>query len=258
MNNISYGYFPNDESNWMSVLFYKLSEIKKSTFIDIGANIGQTLLQFRSIFNELSYIAFEPNLSCIYYMKYLIEKNKIKNVSLIPAGLYNKNCLMDLFMESDIDAGATIRLKTRPDFMYKNKKIVPMFDFATVIDFVKLKEIGIIKIDVEGAEYKVLKSIKSHLQEYKPIIICEVLWAHKKDGLESNETRNRSIENLMEEENYSIFQIIKNRNQNEIEGLLHIKKFENKIITLDNRDLCDYKFIHNTYIKQLNMIFHQC
>ncbi len=256
INNFGYGNIVQNESNWVPDIICKLSEIKKSTFIDIGANIGQTLLQLRSVFDELPYIAFEPNPACIFYMKYLIEKNRIKNTILVPAGLFVENSLMSLFMESEVDSGATIKKEIRPDYIYENMKIVPMFDFATVVKNMKIKEIGIIKIDVEGVEYEVLKCLKPFLKEFKPLIVCEVLWAHNNDCLQSNESRNRNIEFLLEEENYNIYQIIKNDNQNNIKELLLINKFENKIYSLSNSNLCDYLFIHRDNIEQLKISFN--
>jgi hypothetical protein len=46
--------------------------------------------------------------------------------------------------------------------------------FDEYIEKIPLKKINLIKIDVEGAEYKVLNGMKKTIAKYKPIIFCEI------------------------------------------------------------------------------------
>ena len=41
-------------------------------FIDVGVNVGQTLLKLKSISSEINYLGFEPNPNCVNYLKNLI------------------------------------------------------------------------------------------------------------------------------------------------------------------------------------------
>jgi hypothetical protein len=50
---------------WMIDLLKIILPIEKERFIDVGVNIGQTLLKLRSISDNIDYIGFEPNPVCI-------------------------------------------------------------------------------------------------------------------------------------------------------------------------------------------------
>lgn len=65
INKIGFGNLFIDEL-WMIPLIEKLLSIKKGTFIDIGVNIGQTLIKLKSIDPEINYIGFEPNPMCVF------------------------------------------------------------------------------------------------------------------------------------------------------------------------------------------------
>ena len=39
--------------------------IENKKFIDVGVNIGQTLLKLKSVSSEIDYIGFEPNPICV-------------------------------------------------------------------------------------------------------------------------------------------------------------------------------------------------
>ena len=64
---------------WMYSLLKTLLEIKEGLFIDVGINIGQTLIYLRSVNSFIEYMGFEPNPNCIFYLNYLIEENSFQN-----------------------------------------------------------------------------------------------------------------------------------------------------------------------------------
>jgi FkbM family methyltransferase len=76
-------------------------------FIDVGVNVGQTLLNFRSCY-ENPYWGFEPNPSCVYYLQTLIKKNKFKNTRIIPVGLSSQNELAKFYIKNETDSAGTI------------------------------------------------------------------------------------------------------------------------------------------------------
>ena len=72
-------------------------KLQKGCFLDIGANIGQTLLQLHSINSEIKYIGFEPNTDCVSYIKKLLKLNKIRDYSILPCGVSSINGPLNLY-----------------------------------------------------------------------------------------------------------------------------------------------------------------
>src|SRR5687767_9310175 len=72
---------------WMTKLLEKLQPFFAGAFIDVGVNVGQTMLKTYAINKEVNYIGFEPNPVCIHYLQQLIKVNKINNAKLIPVAV---------------------------------------------------------------------------------------------------------------------------------------------------------------------------
>jgi len=56
---IGLDHFRPDEK-WMINTIDKLTAMKKGQFIDVGLNIGQTLLNLKSVNPHIKYVGFEP------------------------------------------------------------------------------------------------------------------------------------------------------------------------------------------------------
>src|SRR5436190_18165923 len=81
----------NIYDEWMREVLRRIISIKKGTFVDVGVNLGQTLIKLRTTEPVMEYVGFEPNPKCIYYCNTLIEVNSFRNCKLVPVGLFNKN-----------------------------------------------------------------------------------------------------------------------------------------------------------------------
>jgi hypothetical protein len=65
--------------SWKQDFFARLrSLLRETSIVDVGANLGQTLLQcVRAEALPASYLAFEPNPLCAGYLAKLVEKNEL-------------------------------------------------------------------------------------------------------------------------------------------------------------------------------------
>ncbi len=68
---------------WMVEVLKRLLPLKPGTFIDVGANIGQTLLKLRAVSQSTPYLGFEPNPACAAYMQELILANNFEQTLMI-------------------------------------------------------------------------------------------------------------------------------------------------------------------------------
>lgn len=232
-----------NSEKWMGELLSILLPNSTNVVIDIGVNIGQTLCQVKSISPDCIYYGFEPNPSCNMFVDELIRVNKFRNVNLIPVGLYTSDELLelDLFEDSATNSGGSI---IQDYWSYngikpKRKKIVPLMTYNTVVKTLDIKNVGLVKIDVEGAELEVLNSIREMLVNESPIIICEVLSAYSNDNF-TRVKRQEGIIDLLNNINYSIFRIIEAK-ENSLSGLQKISFFDPYF----NKNLCNYLFVPN-------------
>ena len=219
---------------WMIDLLQKLN-IKDGKFIDVGVNIGQTLLKLRSVNREIDYIGFEPNATCVYYSNELVKANGFKNTSIIPTGISNINGVLKLnfYSDNNTDPSASIVDNFRPDRNVKFSQYIPVNTIENLSQTVNLTEIRIIKIDVEGAELEVLESLENLIQENQPLILIEVLPAYTEENKERIR-RQEKIESLLNLLQYNIFRIIKNKDK--VESISHLSNFG----IHQDLDACDY------------------
>ena len=97
------------QERWFSDIFKELYQnFNEPTFIDIGMNIGQTVLKVKSISPNINYVGFEPNGVCTNYLYELINLNKIENIKVIPIGLGAFTSIQTLYADNKFASGASV------------------------------------------------------------------------------------------------------------------------------------------------------
>lgn len=193
---------------WMIQLLEQLKLDETKNFIDVGINVGQTLIKYKSVYPNGNYIGFEPNPSCVYYVNNLIESNKFTNTSIFPIGLGINTEMLSLqfYSDSKVDAAASAVKNFRPLAKVTKTINIPIFKGHLIDSF---QNMSAIKIDVEGMEDKVLRGILSHLKKQKPPVLMEILPIYSKNNLDRIQL-TRDIEQIMIQElGYKMYQIIK-------------------------------------------------
>jgi len=140
--------------------------------MDIGGNIGlQSLRMSQSVGNDGKVLAFEP-------LSYLQEKfnknmalNKVNNVTLFPCALADSDGEADFTINTNNWNQGTFSLSNNDHGAEKQHVTIRAADNMPEIQ--ALTSLDLIKIDVEGFEYKVLLGLKNTLRRHKPRIIFE-------------------------------------------------------------------------------------
>ncbi|MBK7140320.1 MAG: FkbM family methyltransferase [Bacteroidetes bacterium] len=193
---------------WMNKVLQTLLKIDSRDFIDVGVNIGQTLLNVRSIDKDRNYIGFEPNPTCINYVMELIKINDFKNTTLIPFGIAGNDGVEVLHFFDGDTSDSTASILTNQNDLSKIKKtiFVPVATCKTIAEKVNLQNSGIIKIDVEGAELEVLTSMGELINQTKSYLILEVLPAYNAENKYRIDRQNKIYE-FIEAQNYLLYRI---------------------------------------------------
>jgi FkbM family methyltransferase len=208
-----------ESERWLFQLLKRLLPFTKENtfFIDVGVNIGQTMLKVMAINRATPYLGFEPNPHCLHYINAIIRLNNFSTITIYPFAVSDKSGVIDLEMYSD---SATDSLASIVPNFRKNKLSVIRVPAIKGEDIEILSEvkIGILKIDVEGGELNVIKGLLSVLERDRPLIICEVLPVYTNEN-QLRLSRQTELETLLKSINYSILLIESTGSFIEIESI---------------------------------------
>jgi FkbM family methyltransferase len=160
---------------WLDVVLQRLFARKTATFVDVGANVGQTLLKVKTLAPHIRYVGFEPNPVCVRYTQRLIELNHFETCTLLPVGLSSRPALLRFFAESEADVSGSVVEGMRPRKESMQKIYVPVFDGDRALEMLHATGVGVLKIDVEGGELEVVEGLRRTIQRDSPFIIAEIL-----------------------------------------------------------------------------------
>jgi FkbM family methyltransferase len=219
------------KNDWMSKSLGIFLKSKDGVVVDIGANIGLYLLKLRALDDNRQYYGFEPNSLCNYYIQELVRLNSFENVKIFPYALSNKRELRTFYAGRKADKMGSLN-----KFVRENGKRPMNFSFSLItfpgdelFDLLALKKIGVIKIDVEGAEFLVLEGMKKAISKSKPYMYVEVWpFPKKSQPFYANIVESRhSIYNLLMEIDYRIFTLKPNKSVIMVDS---IEDFDNIVI----------------------------
>ena len=155
---------------------------KGDTYIDIGANIGYFCALAMGHVGEIGKVyAFEP--VNLYYkrLKELQKMNKKYNFFPINVALGEQKKDTEIIITRDIVGESSIGMNSilsnfRDESYVKDKQEIHVDLFDNQFSVESEDRIKLIKIDVEGYEYFVLRGMEKFLQEVKNdlLIFCEV------------------------------------------------------------------------------------
>ncbi|MDA0672210.1 MAG: FkbM family methyltransferase [Cyanobacteria bacterium] len=228
---------------WMIGLLKHLLKQKEGAFFDIGVNLGQTLIKLKGVDAARRYIGFEPNPTCVFYVQQLIQKNKFEDCTILPVGLFteNKVIFLECINDTEVDSAASLIKNFRPDHAVYHRIPVPVFRFQSMSDALDFDKVGFVKIDVEGAELEVVKSLCELFEAHRPITLLEVLPVYSSGNVMRKE-RQEELEGIFNELNYSFFRVIKHGDE-----FIGLKKIENIGVHSDLNQ-CDFVVLPNELI----------
>ncbi len=142
---------------------------RNSNAVDIGAYEGEILAEFVRVAPDGKHFAFEP----IPHLAADLRHNfTMPNVSIIEAALSDQEGTAEFVHNMDNEAYSGLRRRTYADENEQTEKIKVSM---TTLDRILNSDLPIhlIKIDVEGAEFPVMRGAARTIRRYKPVIIFE-------------------------------------------------------------------------------------
>jgi FkbM family methyltransferase len=145
---------------------------KNHTVIDVGTNIGETLMNFAKLTQPEGEVhGFEPDPLNYQRCCENLELNNFNNIIPNNLGLGAKAGEYFIKIDTPSNRGGN---KISAEYIENNTEIIQIITLDQYVQEKKIKKIDLIKIDVEGYELQVLKGSEQLIQRFKPLFFIEL------------------------------------------------------------------------------------
>lgn len=222
-----------------------------SIVLDIGANIGTFGIPMcNSAFGDVTVISFEPQDKIYRLLKCNREINNANNLAIVKLAVGNRN--KDIYLNPQITVpgnnkknrvttninkySGSVQLGTRGEK-------IKMITLDYFVDRLELRDISVIKIDVEGGEPFVFMGAMRTIERELPVILFE----YNYQKLDDDVVKSLQLSNC--ERNFNIFLFLRNLGYSRIVELPPLK--ENLLVlhssSKEQIDDPDYKIEFDRY-----------
>lgn len=140
--------------------------------VDVGANIGTTTVSFARRCRLV--VSFEPSTRNFEKLVEAVKLNNLKNVVPVNKGVGSKPGEYKLYKVVDNNPGMNRILSgAAADERFDYEKVV-INTLESELTALKIGQVDVIKIDVEGFELEVLQSAEKILERDKPALFVEL------------------------------------------------------------------------------------
>lgn len=221
-----------EEGLWLEQLMRYCLAAKKGFFVDVGVNIGQTLIKYIKINYNDGYVGFDPNPDAIVFAERIIELNQVESAYLVPCALA-KNCgAGKLWIKTNYGSAATIVENFRGSSFHDRVKGIAIINGDKALADLGIEKIAMIKIDVEGSELSVLNGFYDIISSERPFVVVEILPVYDPKQNAVRKEKSDGVVKFMKEMNYQMYRVLESSN-------LRLVRI-NKIEIHSDLSLCNY------------------
>ena len=139
-----------------------------STFVDVGANVGFHTFQAAALVGSSGrVIALEPSSENCRLLQLSQLDNRADNVVILPLALDRTSGVR--YLTSHLGTNAGLIPDEREDLLAGRGTPI----YATTLDDIAPPKVDVLKVDVEGAEFRVLEGGRKTLERDRPLIVME-------------------------------------------------------------------------------------
>ncbi len=137
------------------------ADVEDPTIIDCGANIGLSIIYFKRLYPKAKILAFEADPGICNILKKNVEVFGFSDANIVHSAVWDENSTLSFAQEGSV--GGKIGDAGNGSEMIK----VPAIRLSDYLN----KPVDFLKIDIEGAEYRVLKDCWELLSNVKNLFI---------------------------------------------------------------------------------------
>lgn len=158
-----------------SVFFYKhgidcienIEALKNKDILDVGGFIGDSILILKPL-TEKRVFSFEALKEHYELMKKTVAMNQLDNVILERMALGDENKEIDIEV-----AGSSSSINPNEAVEIHGSEKVMMRTLDSYVEEHPM-DIGLIKVDIEGAEQQFMKGAKKTIEKYRPVLLMSI------------------------------------------------------------------------------------
>ena len=217
-----------------------LSKNNNIYLMDCGSNYGFYSLFVASLNFSNKIISIEASKKTSLILKKNVELNSFKNIEILNNALSDQDGEEVIFNEGNNDWESSVN---HNNFKISNQTKVLTKKIDTILSFVDLKknQILVIKLDIEGNEFKAISGGLSTIKKFEPIIIIEL-----SRYIFNSESSYRFFREFLDEFKYKIYDYKKQ--------IVEIDRIFELISELDkNHDTIGNYFLVKEDSKNLNL-----
>ncbi len=188
-NFLKYDNYPENIRGLFSVLneifflnIYQVDDLKitkNSTIVDIGANIGYFSLFIKELYPDSGILAFEPEEENFKNLQQNLKN--YKNIKLFKKAVGENNEEKEILISNNMLCHSIS--DDEKDFELKvSVKGKQKISIVKLDDSLKNEKIDLIKMDIEGYEYKAILGLEKIIKEQKPALLIAVEHSKKQKG----------------------------------------------------------------------------
>ncbi|HEY1054919.1 MAG TPA: FkbM family methyltransferase [Emticicia sp.] len=167
--------------DFMSLYIYKEIFVDKTydypdlqkinpVIIDIGANTGLFTLRMKQLYKDASIYSFEPFPSNFQQLSENVKLSSLEDVVLYKKGVGGESRTEKLYINKKNIGGHSLYQNEAQSDDYVEIEITSLEE---VLNSLKVERFDLLKMDCEGAEFEIIKSITPELAKRIDIIIFE-------------------------------------------------------------------------------------
>jgi FkbM family methyltransferase len=150
---------------WQELIVNKMYEFEtesaKPYIIDCGANLGLSVYYFSKLYPTAEIVAFEPEEAIFNVLDANIKTYQLKNVTAYKKAVWDSETTLEFFTDKGMGGSVTnVFSKQKPT----------LIETLMLSSFMN-KKVDMLKMDIEGAEYTVLKSCAHLLKNVQHLFV---------------------------------------------------------------------------------------
>lgn len=173
------------------------------TILDVGANIGHVALNMaQKVGKNGKVFTFEPEPRNFRSLQKNIALNPwaTDRIVAVNEGMGSSPGVFTMYLVNKLNRGGNRILLNQNGQEHTEKVEIRVAVIDQFIREQKITRVDLLKIDVEGFEYEVLKGAEETLKAYKPTLFVEL----SENNLKQNGASSKMVIELLENLNYTI------------------------------------------------------
>jgi FkbM family methyltransferase len=160
--------FINDEIFFDKAYELHRQVLKRDVVFDLGAHVGIFSIKAAAVASKV--ISVEPNPFNFKLLNFNARSNHLENLITVNSAVADYDGDAKMYLHSRSGWGSILSTRAHSSVSSVNVKVRKL---DTIVEELDIKRVDFLKIDVEGAEFYVLKGAINTIKKHRPFIVME-------------------------------------------------------------------------------------